>query len=169
MLNDEKIIELVNNGELIAPFDMEQLQPHSYDARLSGSFQVPRYVDGNRSWEAVDVGDKGQFDVGSKDFVLASTVEYFKLPENVVGFVCGKSSIGRNGLQVENAGLIDAGFEGAITLELYNMAPWPVTLMAGMRICQIYFFDVDSPTYKSYRKIGHYNGQIGATLPKYNL
>ena len=171
MLNDEKIIDLVNSGEMISPFDMEQLQPHSYDARLAGSFRLPHYNEetGDQKWLEQTIEEKDVTFIKSKEFWLGSTIEYLKLPENVVGFVCGKSTIGRNGLQIENAGLIDAGFEGAITLELYNMAPWPVTLTAGMRICQIYFFDVDSPIYKSYRKIGHYNGQVGATLPKYNL
>lgn len=167
MLNDSKIIELAQI-EGISPFDMEYLQPHSYDARLANMIKIPSYTPSTKKKEWVD-HTFDEVEIESKEFVLASTIEYFKLPENVVGFVCGKSTIGRNGLQIENAGLIDAGFEGAITLELYNMAPWPITLKADMRICQIYFFDVESPEYKNYQKIGNYNKQVGPTAPRYIL
>ena len=90
-------------------------------------------------------------------FMLATTLEYIKLPANISAFVEGRSSIGRIGLFIENAGWIDAGFEGKITLELYNANSLPIKLQAGRRICQIVFCTMDRPAQIPYR--GKYQGQ----------
>lgn len=179
MLNDAAILKLVEENQLIDPFRKDGLQPHSYDAHLSEILKIAqssevvlkevpgiaKIMETRPRFENLTV----ESGLAPLQFALASTEEYFKLPENIVGFVCGKSSIGRNGLQIENAGLIDAGFEGAITLEFFNMAPWKINLKAGMPICQIYFFHVDSPVLKHYQSIGHYNGQRGPTEAIYKL
>ena len=156
--------------ELIAPYDREQLQPHSYDCTLDNLIKVAHYnaFTKERSWNVHNLND-GPLQLDHGQFALGSTIEYFKLPSWLAGFVQGKSSVGRNGLQIENAGLIDAGFEGAITLEFYNMAPWPIELKAGMRICQVHFNKVESPQIKHYNKTGHYNGQKGPTEAAYSL
>lgn len=169
MLNDQQLENESKNG-LIVPFDRELVQPHSYDCTLDDEIRVARY-DGKsdeRFWFKYNCYT-GEFTLKPGEFALASTKEIFNLPQDLVGFVQGKSSVGRNGLQIENAGLIDAGFSGAITLELYNMAPWPIKLKAGMRICQVHFTRVDSPIHKDYSKIGHYNGQKGPTVAAYAL
>ena len=62
-----------------------------------------------------------------------------RIPNNMAAYVEGRSRIGRLGLQVQNAGFIDAGFEGQITLELENQSPFPIVLQVGVRICQIVF------------------------------
>lgn len=170
MLNDFLIKLNSERDALIAPFALKNLQPHSYDATLDQKIKVARYLPETDSkvWEYFDCFTE-DFSLKPGEFALASTVEYFKLPQDIVGFVQGKSSVGRNGLQIENAGLIDAGFEGTITLELYNMAPWPIKLKAGMPICQMHFTTVESPVYKDYSRIGHYNGQTGPTEAVYKL
>ena len=170
MLNDFLIKHNCERNGLISPFSIENLQPHSYDATLAQKIKVAAYDfnTGEHLWIENDCYTS-DFELLPGSFALASTLEYFKLPQNIVGFVQGKSSVGRNGLQIENAGLIDAGFEGAITLELYNMAPWPIKLKVGMPICQIHFTDVQSPIYKDYSKIGHYNKQTGPTEAVYSL
>lgn len=176
MLNDEQIKQLADEVLLINPFEMGLLQPHSYDATLDLLLKIPSYtkiineqklcVGNKKEWQQVSVEFQ---QLQPLQFALGSTIEYFKLPQNVVGFVQGKSTVGRNGLQIECAGLIDAGFEGNITLELFNMAPWPIELKYHMPICQIHFCYVDSPVYKNYKKIGSYNGQTGTTEPIYKL
>ena len=170
MLNDQQIKHRAEREKLITPYDDKFLQPHSYDATLHSDIKVAHYdvIDKVKTWKAHNcyITD---FELQPGQFALASTREYFKMPQGLVGFVQGKSSIGRNGLQIENAGLIDAGFEGAITLEFYNMAPWPIILKAGMPICQIHFTSVQSPVYKDYHKIGHYNGQRGPTNAVYAI
>ena len=89
--------------------------------------------------------------------MLASTMEYIKLPADVTAFVEGRSSIGRIGLFVENAGWVDPGFEGELTLELFNANRQPIRLQAGRRICQLVFSRMDQPTSAPYR--GKYQGQ----------
>lgn len=170
MLNDQQIQHRAEREALITPYDDKLLQPHSYDATLDDIIKVAHYNwDANeKEWRVKNCFTDEIF-LYAGQFALASTREYFKMPQGLVGFVQGKSSIGRNGLQIENAGLIDAGFEGAITLELYNMAPWPIKLKAGMPICQIHFTSVQNPVYKDYHKIGHYNGQRGPTNAVYSI
>jgi dCTP deaminase len=166
MLNDKQITD----SKIITPFNPVLLQPHSYDATLDTIVKVAWYNEElmERGWLEYNC-DTDSMWLHPGQFALASTKEFFTLPQNIVGFVQGKSSVGRNGLQIENAGLIDAGFSGAITLELYNMAPWPIKLQAGMAICQIHFTEVESPVYKDYAKTGHYNGQKGPTQAVYSI
>ncbi|WP_395000818.1 dCTP deaminase [Acinetobacter sp.] len=169
MLNDLQITTHADSN-LIVPFSEELLQPHSYDATLDSIIKIATYnpFTKERGWLLRDLS-KEDVELEHGDFALASTVEVFTLPQTIVGFVQGKSSVGRNGLQIENAGLIDAGFSGAITLELYNMAPWPIKLTKGMSICQIHFTPVEAPRFKNYSKTGHYNGQRGPTTAVYAI
>ena len=83
------------------------------------------------------------------------------MPDHLAAFVAGRSSVGRLGLQIQNAGFVDSGFQGQITLELYNQSEKPILLKAGVRICQIVFFQLDEPTAQPYQ--GKYQGQEGAT------
>src|SRR5690606_36489379 len=94
-------------------------------------------------------------------FLLATTEEYIKMPDDLTAFVEGRSSIGRIGLFIENAGWVDPGFEGQITLELYNANSLPIRLKAGRRICQLVFCKMDQVALAPYR--GKYQGQRRAT------
>lgn len=98
------------------------------------------------------------------DFILASTQEYIKVPENCAAFVVGRSSIGRIGIQVQNAGFIDPGFEGEITLELQNQSNRYIRLCSGTRICQVVFFDLTKTSETPYK--GKYQSQRGATFSR---
>jgi len=82
-----------------------------------------------------------------------------RIPANVTAFVEGRSSIGRMGLFIQNAGWVDPGFEGNITLELFNANRLPLRLSAGRRICQIVFAFMDKATQTPYK--GKYQGQRG--------
>ena len=94
-------------------------------------------------------------------FVLATTMEYFKLPINITAFVEGRSSLGRMGLFIQNAGWVDPGFEGEITLELYNANRCAIELQAGRRVGQLVFATMTDVPNNIYR--GKYQGQQGAT------
>ena len=89
--------------------------------------------------------------------MLATTKEYIKLPDNLTAFVEGRSSIGRMGLFIQNAGWVDPGFEGQITLELYNANRLPIKLEADRRICQLVFASMDNKADNPY--CGKYQGQ----------
>ena len=169
MFNDYEIKKLADDNSLIVPFNFDNLQPHSYDCTLGAAVKTPYIKEGESDWWPYTITEEWPFNLQPLKFALAGTVEYFKLPQDVVGFVQGKSTVGRNGLQIECAGLIDAGFEGNITLELFNMAPWPIELKLNQKICQVHFCYVDSPLYKNYAVTGHYNKQKGATAPVYKI
>ena len=167
ILSDKTIKELIENGELeISPMNESTIQPGSVDLRIGNDFLVPR-----KNINGVGFGDeilyantKGSYTLYSHDFVLATTMEYIKLPADVGALVSGRSSIGRMGLFVENAGWVDPGFEGEITLELFNASGHNILLEEGHRVCQLIFFKMDQEAEFPYR--GKYQKQRGATGSK---
>ena len=94
-------------------------------------------------------------------FVLATTMEYFELPDDLTAFVEGRSSLGRMGLFIQNAGWVDPGFKGEITLELFNANRCAIELKSGRRVGQLVFAKMDFPALNPYS--GKYQGQRGAT------
>lgn len=165
MLNDQQIAELAWGG-LISPYNEELLNPVSYDLTLSSSFKVPNPKI-KHYFEDVEVNT--WFNLAPQQFILGATQEYIKMPDTLTGIVCGKSSRAREGCCVEFAGLVDPGFEGTITLEIYNFICWELSLKVGMPICQITFFENDAPQIKKYKECGHYNFQVKATNSYHKL
>ncbi len=155
ILSDGALQEMVNSGELkIKPLEPGQIQPASVDLRLDSSFLK---IDENLM-EYMTLKDKPEYERLEQDeivipphsFLLAATAEYIALPDDVTAFVEGRSSIGRMGLFIQNAGWVDPGFEGQITLELYNANRLPIKLFAGRRICQLVFARMDRPAASPY-------------------
>ncbi len=97
-----------------------------------------------------------------EEFYIVSTKEKIVFPNNIAGFLQGRSSMGRLGLNVHCAGYFDVGFSGTATLELTNFTKKPIILYAGMRICQMVFIRTESPAQMSYaqKKDSKYFGQI---------
>ena len=171
ILTDRTIKELLASGELsIEPLDHAQIEPASVDLRLGDSFLTPRPRDGVYSlseeieYERV-VG--AEFIVPAHGFVLATTREVITLPDYLTAFVEGRSSVGRSGLFIQNAGWVDPGFSGNITLELFNCNHWPIRITAGRRICQLVIARADGPVERPYR--GKYQGQRETTGSKVHL
>lgn len=162
ILSDVTLREKLDRGELvIEPLEDYLIQPASIDLRLGNHFLK---VDEN-DFETIRLDDPIKYVEMEMDeiiipplsFLLATTMEYIKLPQDLTAFVEGRSSIGRIGLFVENAGWVDPGFEGELTLELYNANRQPIRLVAGRRICQLVFAQMDRPASVPYR--GKYQGQ----------
>ena len=107
--------------------------------------------------------DKLFFQLEPQDFVLATTKETIKLHDGIGAWIEGRSSIGRTGIFIQNAGWINPGFEGQITLEIYNANFFPIYIYSGMGIGQIIIEQLDSNTSKPYK--GKYNNQTNATPP----
>jgi dCTP deaminase len=172
ILSDKTIRLLLSQGTLaIEPLEERQIQPASVDIRLGNSFSI--IEGGSSSILRMDsqaryrsIIDKA-FLLLPGQFVLASTLEYFRLPDNLTAFVEGRSSIGRLGLFIQNAGWVDPGFEGEITLELYNASNSAIELIAGRRIGQLVFAQMDSSAQCPYR--GKYQGQRSATGSRIHL
>lgn len=153
---------------IIKPFDEKNLQGASFDITLSDSFSMIKKSD-TKDRTPISLSEPlpekkittKEFILHPKRFVLASTVEYIHVPIDIGVYVQGRSSIGRTGLFIQNAGWIDPGFRGQITLEMYNAGSYPIVLPAGIRIGQLIFQRLDGFTDKPYN--GKYQGQKGAT------
>lgn len=128
----------------ITPLEENQIRPASIDLTLGGDLLIPRVKEFFNFREELEY-EKGHIRnfLHPNQFTLATTREYIKLSNRFCGFVVGRSSIGRAGLIVENAGFIDPGFEGNITLELLNTSRTSMQLKEGMRICQLVIMDVN--------------------------
>jgi dCTP deaminase len=175
MLNDTQIRKYCQNTShpLISEFSEKLLQSHSYDLTLGKQFVI---YDSKKSHDSFIVGESNIEDFSKQitseklciqpgDFVLGVTQEYLYLPDTITALVEGKSTIGRLGLLIHDAGFVDAGFHGTITLEIKNLNSFPITVVAGMKIAQILFFDVDKPEKAYGFKGNHYQGQIEVKKP----
>jgi dCTP deaminase len=166
ILSDKTLRTMIDSGELgVSPLMADSIQPASIDCRLGSHFLM---VDDHQA-HSIDLNSKityREFEgpaitIPPKSFLLATTMETVKLPNDLVAFVEGRSSIGRIGLFIQNAGWVDPGFEGQITLELFNANSLPIRLEAGRRICQLVFCRMDQAALRPYR--GKYQGQTNAT------
>lgn len=168
LLSDRDIFEAIKKGFIkIEPFKNENVQAASIDLILGDGFLT---LDEYHEENGVIKLDKepiynptrnGIFRLPSGQFALGTTLEYITLAPNIAASVQGRSSIGRRGLFIQNAGWIDPGFEGNITLELYNPNKLPIELRPGVRICQLLFEYTKTPAEHPYR--GKYSGQRGTT------
>jgi dCTP deaminase len=120
--------------------------------------------------ELVEVPEGEAFILHPGEFVLGSTLERVRLPEDVAARLEGKSSLGRLGLLTHStAGFVDPGWNGDLTLELSNVANLPITIYPGMKIGQIAFLRLTSPAEKPYgaERGSKYQGQRGPTPSRY--
>jgi len=170
ILSDATLREMMARKELVVdPIEDHQIQPASIDLRLGRHFLK---VDENdfdiiRMDEPISYVEieREEIVIPPLTFMLATTMEYVKLPNDLTAFVEGRSSVGRVGLFVQNAGWVDPGFEGELTLELFNANRQPIRLQAGRRICQLGFARMDRAALVPYR--GKYMGQrkpVGSRL-----
>lgn len=153
VLSDVSIEVYSNVSSLIEPFNIENLQPASYDLTL-GEFY--NYI-------GVSI------DLNPREFIIASTRETVNLPANIVGRIEGKSSWARKGLIIHTAGFVDPGFRGQLTLEITNLSDEIIPLKLGLRIAQIAFQFLDKPANRPYGTPGldsHYQDQRGPTPSK---
>ena len=190
VLSDRKIVEYNKKGILFeTPIKPEQLQPNSVDLTLGDTWKilVPN-IKSAPHFDGVDMidskspieyeegsftrsvsGDK-YFVIQPKQFVLMASNEILNIPNGIIAFVQGRSSIARLAIQTEQAGLIDAGFRGTITFEVFNQSDYPIILYKGTRVAQVYFFKAQhAMTPYGSDKGSKYNGQIEATGSRIHL
>ncbi|MDE7055552.1 MAG: dCTP deaminase [Oscillospiraceae bacterium] len=166
ILSDKNILSRLERGDLsITPLEEGQIQPASVDIRLGDTFSV---IEDSPSG-VITLDEEITYKPLRSDtyvllpgqFILATTMEYFILPNDLTAFVEGRSSLGRMGLFIQNAGWVDPGFQGEITLELFNANRCAIKLQTGRRVGQLVFAQMDSEALRPYR--GKYQGQRGAT------
>lgn len=181
VLSDKSIREEIESGRLIIdPWEERFLQPASVDLRLGREFRVFRnyrlaYIDVKQEMETltelVSIDDEKPFILHPDEFVLAVTRERVEVPDDLVGRLDGKSSLGRLGLIVHStAGFVDPGFKGRLTLELRNISNLPITLYYDMPVSQISFVRLTTPAEKPYGSDGSkYQGQEGPQSSRYYM
>jgi dCTP deaminase len=180
LLSDRDILDQIKNNRVVLdPFDAGMVQPSSVDVRLDRYFRVfenHRYPHIDPAEEQpeltrmVEPAAAEPFILHPGEFVLASTYEAVTLPDDIAARLEGKSSLGRLGLLTHStAGFIDPGFTGHVTLELSNVATLPIKLWPGMKIGQLCFFQLSSPSEHPYGSAKHgsrYQGQRGPTASR---
>src|SRR3990167_5617420 len=180
ILSDRDIKEYIKRGHIEISGDKLYIGPASVDLHLGSKTKIlvnkseviiDSKEDNSSMFEDFDFSEKGYIKIYPNEFYVMSTEERIKLDKNVAGFLQGRSSLARLGIQVHCAGFFDPGFEGSAVLEVTNLTQSIIKLYPGMRICQMIFI----PTLNS-SEIGYgekidqkYNNQSGPTLSKLYL
>ncbi len=181
VLSDRWIRKMALDKGMIKPFIPEQkkegkisygLSSFGYDARVSDEFKIFTDVDSaivdpknfrNNSFVSRKTAE---CIIPPNSFVLASTVEYFKIPKDVLVICLGKSTYARCGIIV-NVTPLEPGWEGHVTLEFSNTTPLPAKIYANEGAAQFVFLKGDEEPEVTYEKRnGKYMKQTGVTLPK---
>lgn len=186
ILSDIEIRQRVKSGKMIEPF-VDSLQKinqkneglisygvssYGYDARVSDEFKIFTNVDSaivdpkNFANEGFVTRKTDVCIIPPNSFVLARTVEYFKIPRDILVVCVGKSTYARCGIIV-NVTPLEPEWEGHVTLEFSNTTPLPAKIYAGEGACQFLFLKADQLCETSYKdRAGKYMKQVGVTLPK---
>jgi dCTP deaminase len=158
--------------ELISPFRIENVQPSSYDVTLYKQLAIPlpeRRIDlrYDEPRESMVFHDFSEYVLTPGSAVLGCTEETIFCPLDLSARIEGKSSLGRLFLSVHiTAGVLDAGFQGQVTLEIVNHGPWDLVLYPGMRIAQVSYIKLTSLVETPYGSSvlgSHYLAQRGPT------
>jgi dCTP deaminase len=181
LLPDHRIRELALTKGMIEPFVDRQtregvisygLSSYGYDARVAPEFRIFTNVDSavvdpkNFSGQSFVERDGDSCVIPPNSFALARTIEYFRIPRDVLVICLGKSTYARCGMIV-NVTPLEPEWEGHVTLEISNTTPLPARVYANEGLCQFLFLQGTHPPEISYAdRKGKYMGQRGVTLPR---
>lgn len=186
--NDKWILEkCTGETPMIEPFNREQtadgvisygVSSYGYDLRVSDEVEIfvpdpaveainPKKFDSRCLRPApLSISDDGPYiEIPANSFALARSVEYFRIPDNVMAVVQGKSTYARCGLVCQVTPL-EPGWEGHVTLELSNTTPLPIQVFVYEGLCQVLFFEGERPALSYADRKGKYQGQTGITYPR---
>jgi len=180
--SDKWIRKMSVENDMISPFEDKQisekkisygLSSYGYDIRVTDEYKIftnvnNSIIDPKRFDENSFVNFKGDVCiVPANSFALARSVEYFKIPRNVLTICLGKSTYARCGIIV-NVTPFEPEWEGHVTLEISNTTPLPAKIYSNEGLCQVLFFESDEICEISYKdKKGKYQNQRGITLAKH--
>lgn len=179
--SDRWIRKMAKEHGMILPFEEKQVRAggisygvssYGYDIRIANEFKIFTNINST-------IVDPKQFDSKSfvdfkgdvcvippNSFALGKSVEFFKIPRNVMTICVGKSTYARCGI-ITNVTPFEPEWEGFVTLEVSNTTPLPAKIYANEGIAQVLFFESDEVCEVSYAdKKGKYQSQVGITLPK---
>ena len=179
--SDKWIKMMAEEHHMITPYQKNLIRPgiisfgissYGYDLRVADEYKIFTNVNSSivdpKNFDAKSFVDfKGDVCiVPPNSFALARSVEYFKIPRNVLTICVGKSTYARCGIIV-NVTPFEPEWEGYVTLEISNTTPLPAKIYSNEGLCQVLFFESDEMCEKSYLdKNGKYQNQKGITLPK---
>src|SRR3989338_10263863 len=180
ILPDHEIRKFIKEGKIVVkPIDEDvQIQPAWVDLRLGNEFRIFKiastpYIDTKQKTdnytEKITIKDEDPFIIHPGEFVLGTIKEYIKMPNDLMGVVDGRSSLGRVGVVVHaTSASINPGWEGIFVLEITNIGKMPVAIYPGQRVAKLAFHMLSSPAEKSYgeRADVKYNKQQGADETK---
>jgi len=181
VLSDKWIREMSSKHKMISPFEDKQIRENKisyglssfgYDARVSNEFKIFTNVNSEivdpKNFKASNFVTKNVSEciIPPNSFVLASTVEHFRIPKDVLVVCLGKSTYARCGIIV-NVTPLEPGWEGHVTLEFSNTTPLPAKVYANEGVAQFIFLKGNETPETTYSdRNGKYMGQTGVTLPK---
>ena len=172
MALEHRMIEPFENSQVREGVISYGVSSYGYDMRVANEFRIFTNV-------MSSIVDPKKFDpncfveftgdvciVPPNSFALARSLEYFRIPRNVVTITVGKSTYARCGI-ITNVTPFEPEWEGYVTLEISNTTPLPAKIYANEGVAQMLFFEADEPCETSYAdRGGKYQGQRGITLPK---
>jgi dCTP deaminase len=172
MALEHRMIEPFVNDQVRAGVISYGVSSYGYDVRVGDEFKVFTNVF-NTIVDPKNFDPKSFVDIKAdqcvippNSFALASTIEYFRIPRDVLTVCLGKSTYARCGIIV-NVTPFEPEWEGHVTIEISNTTPLPAKIYANEGIAQVLLFQSDEPCAKSYKdKKGKYQAQRGVTLPK---
>ena len=179
--SDRWIKRMAREHQMIEPFVESQVRgsaisygvsSYGYDIRVADEFKIFTNIN-NTVIDPKNFDPRSFVDVKTdvcivppNSFALARTIEYFRIPRDVLTICLGKSTYARCGIIV-NVTPFEPEWEGTVTLEISNTTPLPAKIYANEGIAQVLFFQSDEPCELSYKdKKGKYQAQTGVTLPK---
>lgn len=178
---DKWIIRMIKEHRMIEPFTDEQVcgntisygvSSYGYDIRISDEFKIFTNIN-TTVVDPKNFDPKGFVDfkgdvciIPPNSFALGRSVEYFRIPRDVLTICVGKSTYARCGI-ITNVTPFEPEWEGHVTLEISNTTPLPARIYANEGIAQVLFFESDEACLTSYAdRKGKYQAQTGITLPK---
>src|SRR5947208_14054800 len=180
IMSDRWITRMATEHGMIEPFEGRQVREgvisygvssYGYDMRVAREFRIfTNVLSSIIDPKAFDPKSFVEFEgdvciVPPNSFALASSVEYFRIPRNVLTVTVGKSTYARCGI-ITNVTPFEPEWEGFVTLEISNTTPLPARIYANEGIAQVLFFESDEPCLVSYAdRQGKYQGQQGIVLP----
>jgi dCTP deaminase len=178
---DRWIRKMCIEHRMIEPFEEKQVRQgvisygissYGYDIRIAEEFKIFTNVNSTIvDPKSMDPGSMVDFKgpiaiIPPNSFALGRTVEYFRIPRNVLTVTVGKSTYARCGI-ITNVTPFEPEWEGFVTLEISNTTPLPAKIYANEGIAQVLFFESDEECEVSYKdKAGKYQAQVGITLPR---
>jgi len=182
IMSDNWIIESAQKFRMIEPFAQTQIRQnvisfgvssYGYDFRLADEFRLPEKAAGDliidpKKTASLTYRDfkSGHFDLPAKEFVIARSLEYFRIPRDILAISSGKSTYSRCGLVV-NISPLEPEWEGHLTFSIFNFASLPIRIYANEGIAQLIFLKADNVCQISYKdKQGKYQGQSGISLSR---